>query len=95
MFCVDRTREDCDPSTKTMLASCSAGARVAIHGASCSGYRSGMTASDPKLDGTYTCSLCDTKLTNPKFYGKTGDQCVGYSRYTGQKVTGALRCSGP
>ena len=95
MFCVDRTREECDPSVKDMPASCSAGARVATHGAACSGYRSGMTASDPKLDGTYTCSLCDPKPTNPKFYGKTGDQCVGYSRYTGQKVTGALRCYGP
>jgi serine/threonine-protein kinase len=91
MNCVDRTRSECNPLDKAMPASCLLRYQVATQDAACSGFVPGQKDGDTPLPGTYDCSICDWHPDRPKFYGKTGDQCVGYSP-AGDKVTGTLKC---
>jgi hypothetical protein len=74
-----------------MPASCLLRYQVATQGEACSGFIPGQKGGDAPLLGTYDCSICDWHPDRPKFYGNTGDQCVGYSP-AGDKVTGTLKC---
>jgi len=97
MYCVDRTRRECDPLDKAMPSSCWASVveRVAgtpADGAECQGYRSGLAESDPPLRGEWSCDTCDWARTAPKYRGQTTDTCTGFDGHTGERVSGVLRC---
>jgi serine/threonine-protein kinase len=97
MYCVDRTRRECDPLDKAMPKSCWANTveRVAgtpADGAECQGYRSGLAENDPPQRGEWSCDTCDWARTAPKYRGQTTDTCTGFDGHTGEPVSGVLRC---
>jgi hypothetical protein len=92
MYCIDRTRSDCDPLQRTMPASCNLMSTVGVHDAPCRGYVTGQVEGDPQKEGHYRCTVCDWATTAPKFHGKTGDACTGFESTTGARSTGVLEC---
>lgn len=62
-----------------------------LAGTPCEGYTAGMLEGAPR-QGKVKCGICDRSADAPRFRGKTGDTCVGYEVYDGNKLTGVLKC---
>jgi hypothetical protein len=93
MYCVDRTRGECDPLDKAMPRSCGVSTKLGgIAGAACTGWVSGMKDTEAPREGSYRCNVCDGTTTAPKFRGNTGDICIGHEVHTGEKLSGTLQC---
>ena len=92
MYCVDRTRPECDPLLPDMPESCRALTTVAAHDAPCRGYLTGQVEGDTLTEGKYRCTVCDWAKTAPKYRGKTGDPCTGYETTEGELLTGVMKC---
>jgi tRNA A-37 threonylcarbamoyl transferase component Bud32 len=90
--CLDRTRSACDPLAKAMPDECRVYSHAGTDKAVCKGYVVGMVEGDVPKTGTERCTICDWAKTARKFYGKTGDACVGFEYRTGEKLTGVLDC---
>ncbi|MBA3453265.1 MAG: protein kinase [Deltaproteobacteria bacterium] len=90
IHCVDRTRSDCAPRSG-MPASCVLGRSWnGTSGQPCRGYARGQRPSDSPVAGIYECDLCDWAPSAPKYRGKAGEPCTGYTGSDGKRYSGIL-----